>query len=165
MGAFVDLTGNRYGKLVVIALHSKGSRTTGHPQYLCRCDCGNTRIVRANNLQSGNTMSCGCLKKGNVGAYRPNVRRMYNSWRGMKARCNNPNNNRYHLYGGRGISICDEWQSFANFERWSLANGYADSLTIDRIDPDGNYCPDNCRWIPPNEQSSNRRCVKDAKKE
>jgi hypothetical protein len=78
----------------------------------------------------------------------------------MKARCNNTNNNRYYAYGARGISVCKEWESFANFKEWAIANGYADSLTIDRIDTNGNYCPENCRWIEPKDQSKNRRCVK-----
>lgn len=160
MGAFVDLSGRRFGRLAVISLHSKGSRQLGHPRYRCVCDCGNECIVQANNLTSGNTQSCGCYHAENLnGMFKPNKNRLYNSWRAMKARCLNPNNNRYYLYGGRGITICDEWLSFKSFKEWALSNGYADDLTIDRIDPDGNYTPDNCRWIHPDKQSRNRRCV------
>lgn len=116
--------------------------------------------MQANNLASGNTQSCGCYHAENLtGMFKPNKNRLYNSWRAMKARCFNPNNNRYHLYGGRGITVCDEWLTFEGFRAWSLSNGYADDLTIDRIDPDGNYTPNNCRWLHPYKQSSNRRCV------
>lgn len=162
MSVKTDLIGKRFGKLVVVSLYSNASRNPPTARkWLCKCDCGNEVIVIGRNLGSGNTQSCGCLKKTVKGAYLPNKNRVYNSWRAMRARCNNENNNRYHLYGGRGISVCDEWNdSFDKFREWALSNGYADNLTIDRIDPDGNYCPENCRWIPPEMQSSTRRCAR-----
>lgn len=164
VGKFADLTGKRFNRLTVIALHSKGSRKLGHPRYRCLCDCGNECIVQSNNLSSGNTQSCGCYHSENLhGMFKPNKNRMYNSWRAMKARCLNPNNNRYRLYGGRGITICDEWLSFEGFKKWAMSNGYADNLTIDRIDPDGNYTPDNCRWLHPSKQSASRRCAQRGK--
>lgn len=85
-------------------------------------------------------------------------KRLYGIWRGMKGRCQNPNRTKYSLYGARGITVCDEWQSFANFHKWAMANGYRDNLTIDRLDNDGNYCPGNCRWATTLEQNSNRSC-------
>lgn len=157
-----DITGNKYGRLTVIALHSHGSRNPwSHTKWLCRCDCGNEIIVARGNLTTGNTQSCGCLyKETRYGAFVPNDNRLYNSWRAMKARCNNPNNNRYYAYGARGIKVCPEWESYPNFKKWALENGYSKELTIDRIDNDGNYEPANCRWVAPEEQSKHRRCVK-----
>lgn len=157
----IDITGLRFGKLTVLRQDGKSSRNPWkHTTWLCKCDCGNTVVVRQGNLRSGNTQSCGCLKENLRGSYSPNKNRLYNSWRAMKARCNNPNNNRFYAYGARGISVCKEWESFAGFQKWAIANGYADNLTIDRIDCNGNYCPENCRWIEPKKQSKNRRCVK-----
>ena len=161
MPSFNDLTGQRFGKLTAISVHSKASRNPWKQMtWLCKCDCGRELVVRQGNLRAGNTKSCGCLRLENKGAYEPNPNRLYNSWSAMKRRCYSKANNRYHLYGGRGIKICDEWKtSFEAFKEWSLKNGYAENMTIDRIDPDGDYCPENCRWIPPEKQSSTRRCA------
>lgn len=162
MPNFIDHTGQRFGDLTVVSLYSRCSRKENRQtRWLCKCDCGKEVVVQNGNLVTGNTKSCGCLRFKSQGAYVPNKNRVYNSWHAMKARCYSPCNNRYRLYGGRGIRVCDEWKnSFEAFREWALSNGYAENLTIDRIDPDGDYCPDNCRWIPPEMQSSTRRCVK-----
>ena len=153
-----DITGERFGKLVVIAPHHKDGR--GEWYWDCLCDCGNHKIVSGNKLRSGNTQSCGCYRK----ECKPHMThgmtntRLYSIWCNMKARCNNPKSIEYYLYGGRGITVCKQWQtSFQAFADWAFANGYTDQLTIDRIDVDGNYTPKNCRWLTPAEQALNQR--------
>lgn len=156
-----DLTGKRFGRLTVIGVEDNGKRKT---YYACQCDCGNVKVVRSDALLSGCTVSCGCKKKEqdriNLTAnhsHKMSGTRMYNIWVGLKGRCNNPNDPRYDRYGGRGISVCDEWNtSFQSFYDWAINNGYSDDLTIDRIDNDGNYEPTNCKWSTNKEQCNNR---------
>lgn len=152
MGKFVDLTGQRFGSLIVIerAENTKNNKA----QWLCRCDCGNLTVVQRANLKSGGTVSCGCKRKPHGKVHS----RLYNIWRGIKQRCSNPNATGYKNYGGRGVAVCDEWlHNFQAFYDWSMQNGYAENLTIDRVNTDENYSPDNCRWVTQKVQQNNKR--------
>ena len=150
MGKYEDMTGRRFGMLTVI---SRADNRGTSVMWNCLCDCGNTSIANGNNLRRGATRSCGCqlIKHGQKGT------RLYNIWGGMKARCYRPNHRWYKRYGGRGITVCNEWlHDFQAFYDWAMANGYKDSLSLDRQDNDKGYSPDNCRWATEVEQKNNR---------
>lgn len=157
MGNFIDLTGQKFGRLTVIEKNGhKGEKIA----WLCKCDCGNYVTVTGTGLKSGNTKSCGCLKKEIVSKIKTKHgdanTRLYQAWQNMKNRVNNPNQTEYKNYGGRGIKICAEWYSYENFRDWSLSNGYDDTLTLDRINVNGNYSPENCRWVGKIVQANNK---------
>ena len=151
--------GTRYGLLTIIKEVERivGLNGRAYRQFLCRCDCGNETVVRLCNLRSGTTKSCGCLIGKNGITHHEAGTRLYHRWTSMKRRCLSPNDDHYCFYGGRGISICSEWMEYEPFRDWSLANGYADELTLDRIDVNGNYEPSNCRWVGMKIQANNKR--------
>lgn len=167
-----DLKGQRFGKLVVLEYAGKKkSGAQNKTLWKCICDCGNEKIVDAGSLKSGYTSSCGCYHKKILGDLnrKHNLAhkcKLYSVWKSMNGRCNNQNDKSYKNYGGRGIKVCDVWRNdFKAFYDWSYNNGYKEEkaksglnlLTIDRIDNDLDYSPNNCRWITNKEQSKNKR--------
>lgn len=159
MGNFIDLTGQKFGRLTVIK-RVENSKTKG-ALWLCKCDCGNETIVQSGNLKNGNSKSCGCLNRENllksITTHGLHNEKLYGVWKGMRQRCNNPTSPRYKDYGGRGIIICEEWNNFKNFYDWAMSNGYKEGLSIDRIDNNNGYNPNNCRFTDRTIQSNNRR--------
>lgn len=153
------MAGNKYGKLLVLSPHHQDKR--GEWFWLCRCECGNTTVASGWKIRNGVTTSCGCVlaawrKQGPNHTHGMTNTRLYSTWCNMKARCTNQKNYEYHAYGGKGVSVCSEWLHFENFRDWALSHGYADNLSIDRIDVNGNYCPSNCRWATTPVQALNR---------
>lgn len=150
--------GARFGKLVVIRVLDE--RRHGHVMVECVCDCGNHKNIMLSSLIKGMTQSCGCYRKEYVSnknrTHNKSKTRLYSIWCDMKRRCYNQTNKRYENYGGRGIKVCDEWRNnFQSFYEWAMANGYSDDLTIDRINVNGNYAPENCKWSTSIEQQNN----------
>lgn len=166
----LDLLNQRFGKLVVVAPSKPKNNET---MWECKCDCGNITIVSTSNLRANRILSCGCLKLQRLlersTTHNQRHTHLYEVWKSLRQRCNNPKHASYYNYGGRGIAVCDEWnKSFQAFYDWSYANGYSTEnqkdeklkLTIDRINNDGNYEPSNCRWVDRKTQARNMRTTK-----
>ena len=151
-----DLTNQRFNRLTVLRRGENTKR--GQIQWVCECDCKNIVTVEASRLKSGKTKSCGCYQKETVSKIKKKhgmcAHPLYSIWEGMKERCNNPKHKAYSNYGGRGIKICAEWESFTGFYEWAK-HGYAKGLTLDREDNNKGYEPSNCRWITYAEQMHN----------
>lgn len=153
----LHLTGSTFGKLKVLGISEKRKKNGRCTTYWsCLCECGNSTAASTNDLRTGNTSSCGCGHKGINSTHGESKTRLYRTWRGMKNRCLNPNEEGYKNYGGRGIQICEEWMSFKPFAEWAKANGYADGMTIERSNVNGNYEPSNCLFIPNKDQALNK---------
>lgn len=151
--------GARFGRLTVT--ETAGKDASGKYLYKCMCDCGAEKIVNGTSLKGGSIVSCGCAKaeraKNLRGFHGQTKTRLYYVWSGMLQRCRNEKSRAYKNYGARGIKVCDDWDDFRTFHKWAMANGYADGLSIERIDVDGNYCPDNCTFIPMAHQCRNKQ--------
>jgi hypothetical protein len=164
MGKMIDKSGNIYGSLIVIAhSHSvfRNSRQGSAQYWICQCFCGEVKTVLASNLITGNTTSCGCLGSRNnlknvSKTHGLSKKPIYKTWHGMMQRCSNPKNISYKYYGARGIKVCESWKKFENFYK-DMGDKPCENLSLDRVDSNGDYSKENCRWTDWITQANNRR--------
>lgn len=152
---FIDRTGKRYGHLVC----EDWERKNGKIYWKCKCDCGNTTYVKADNLANGHTKSCGCGQSKSNYKHGMTKTRLHRIWQRMIRRCCDKNEISFKWYGAKGVTVCDEWlgeNGFVHFRDWSIKNGYTDELSIDRIDCSKGYSPNNCRWATRKQQDRNK---------
>lgn len=159
MPNFIDISGKKFNRLTAICFDHRSGKDY---YWKFKCDCGKEKIIRKNSVMSGKVVSCGCYHNEVTSfinrTHHMKGTRLYHCWDSMKQRCYNKNSSAYKYYGQRGISVCKEWKDrFESFMEWSLKNGYKDNLSIDRINVNGNYCPENCKWSTAKEQVRNRR--------
>lgn len=147
--------GQRFGKLTVVELVHDG--LYDDRVWRCRCDCGNIANAKEKYLKNGHRKSCGCLIGRHMATHGETKTRLFKIWSSMHERCEREKHPHFKDYGGRGVTVCDEWDEFIPFREWSLQNGYNDLLTIDRKNSDGNYEPSNCRWVTMKTQQNNKR--------
>lgn len=149
--------GDKYNKLTILKIYPASKENGYKTKFLCICDCGKEIVVNKQSVISNHTKSCGCIK--HIGIHKDSNSVLYKHWLCMKQRCDNPWNPSYKYYGGRGIKYHNDWKDYTMFKTWAENNNYEDGLSLERIDCNKDYTPDNCIWISKNEQGSNRRCI------
>lgn len=160
MGKLIDYTGQRFGRLTVVKQMPAIKRRA---RWLCRCDCGAEVVEKADHLRRGHAKSCGCLRRDVMREKASTIdghyyEKLHGVWNGMKQRCFNKSSKDFKYYGALGVTVCQAWvEDYLAFREWALDHGYKDGLSIDRIDPFGNYEPNNCRWITIQDQQKNKR--------
>lgn len=156
------IIGLQIGRLTIISEAERYIKPSGRSEktYKCKCSCGNVKVIRSSSIKSGVSKSCGCLQKEvlleKVTTHGMSYGKIYGVYQGMKQRCNNPKHKHYKNYGGRGITVCDEWKTFDDFYN-DMGESYVEGLSIERKDADKGYCKENCEWIPKIMQAKNKR--------